>query len=844
MTQTKTELLQTRHQGDIRLGDADSTHYVGFKAPATVGSNLVWTLPATDGSANQFLQTNASGVLGWGTADVSSAMPLTGGTFTGDVTFDGATAGRDIVFDRSDNALEFADNAKAVFGAALSIYHNGTDNVFGADAGDTTKFYGPLFEIYSLDGTKKSTSFNPVTGVELYHNNAKKFETSATGVAITGAATISTNLTVTGDLTVSGTTTTINTQTLDVEDKNVVIGKVSSPSDTTADGGGWTLKGATDKTFNWVNSTDAWTSSEHIHLGDNKKLLAGTGSDLSIYHNGTHSLVQNNNGTLHMSSDSLKLTNTNIGHLFLEATLSNSVDIYYNNSKKFETTNTGINVTGAINVNGSALSTAPEIEATATGAISDQAAVAVRSDGTIEAISGNNEATGSITDFDSTTSTYIMPVRVLYDPDINKVVIFYVRMQSGDPYFYSMICGINSNNTLSLGTQKKISTPDSMDRIGGSQANTYATACYNTANNKYMIAYRGQDNRMHTAHGTVQSNHTDITWTSGGNHTNSEMWQPNYIRMEYSPDDNSAQLVWRRTSDNYLYRANFQYSSSQDKLHMQNSPSAVISQSSSNIEISYDTNVNRYMIGYKNDQGSAVGRIVTTDDSGGNSQGPYAFSNGDTGGNMAIFVPSENKSIICYSTSSATGLFAKVVTQASDGSITYGAEVGVDTTGSASHITTALDATNNKVVVSWYNGGTNVRYVSSGTISGTTTTWSSRYTVTNGVGHAAIGWNTNDGKSLIASRDGLNNDAGQAQAYRPASTNLNTENFIGFAKAAINSGAAGAVKVTGNTATKSSLTPGQKYYVQNDGSIGLTPATGTEVEAGIALSTTKLLIKG
>ena len=131
MTQTKAELLQTRHQGDIRLGDANSSHYVGFKAPATVGSNLVWTLPATDGSANQFLQTNASGVLGWGTADVSSAMPLTGGTFTGDVTFDGATAGRDIVFDRSDNALEFADDARAKFGSGgdLSVYHDGSHSI-------------------------------------------------------------------------------------------------------------------------------------------------------------------------------------------------------------------------------------------------------------------------------------------------------------------------------------------------------------------------------------------------------------------------------------------------------------------------------------------------------------------------------------------------------------------------------------------------------------------------------------------------------------------------------------------------------------------------------------------
>ena len=130
MTQTKAELLQTRHQGDIRLSDADSTNYVGFKAPATVGSNLVWTLPATDGSADQFLQTNASGVLSWGTADTSASMSLTGGIFTGDVTFDGATAGRDIVFDRSDNALEFADNAKAIFGASseLQLYYDGNNS--------------------------------------------------------------------------------------------------------------------------------------------------------------------------------------------------------------------------------------------------------------------------------------------------------------------------------------------------------------------------------------------------------------------------------------------------------------------------------------------------------------------------------------------------------------------------------------------------------------------------------------------------------------------------------------------------------------------------------------------
>ena len=79
-------------------------------------------------------------------------------------------------------------------------------------------------------------------------------------------------VTIPGDLTVSGTTTTINTTNLDVEDKNITLGKVSTPSDTTADGGGLTLKGASDKTFNWVNATDSWTSSEHLSVSAQKEI--------------------------------------------------------------------------------------------------------------------------------------------------------------------------------------------------------------------------------------------------------------------------------------------------------------------------------------------------------------------------------------------------------------------------------------------------------------------------------------------------------------------------------------------------------------------------------------------
>ena len=99
-------------------------------------------------------------------------------------------------------------------------------------------------------------------------------------LGVTGATTLSStlavtgNATFTGDITVNGTTTTVNSTTLTVDDKNIEMGSVASPSDTTADGGGLTLKGTTDKTILWENDTDSWNFSEHIETANNKKIKA------------------------------------------------------------------------------------------------------------------------------------------------------------------------------------------------------------------------------------------------------------------------------------------------------------------------------------------------------------------------------------------------------------------------------------------------------------------------------------------------------------------------------------------------------------------------------------------
>lgn len=100
-------------------------------------------------------------------------------------------------------------------------------------------------------------------------------------VSTTGNGSIGGDLTVTGDLTVNGTTTTVNSTTITVDDKNIELASTASPSDAGADGGGITLKGTTDKTFNWVDATDSWTSSEHLDLASGKGYFINNASVLS-----------------------------------------------------------------------------------------------------------------------------------------------------------------------------------------------------------------------------------------------------------------------------------------------------------------------------------------------------------------------------------------------------------------------------------------------------------------------------------------------------------------------------------------------------------------------------------
>ena len=94
---TVTTALTLNATGELRFADTDSSNYVGFKSPGTVGTNLIWTLPSADGTNGQVLQTNGTGTLSFTTITGYSAPTLGSTTVTSGATITTISGLTDIV---------------------------------------------------------------------------------------------------------------------------------------------------------------------------------------------------------------------------------------------------------------------------------------------------------------------------------------------------------------------------------------------------------------------------------------------------------------------------------------------------------------------------------------------------------------------------------------------------------------------------------------------------------------------------------------------------------------------------------------------------------------------------
>jgi len=331
--------------------------------------------------------------------DISGTLTVGGAsTFNADVTFDGETAGYDVVWDRSVNTHEFRDNAKAVWGTSndLQIYHDGsTSYVYQATSGiplyiqsvGTTSGSDIRLLTDNSSGAAKVgiAIYGGVTNpyVSLYYGGSSKLTTQSGGIDVTGTITTD-GLTVDGDSTFNGDPTITGYTTVEA----VLPRFRFSETDTTdlntelrLNGGVFSIETNNNafsdpvKRFDVDNSTGdvklyedtgitakiTWdASAEDLIFKDNVKAAFGDGSDFTIYHTSSSSYIINDTGNIYIrtnadNQDIIIQTDDGSGGLadYLVADgSSGALNLYHYGSQKLATTSTGVNVTGTITADG------------------------------------------------------------------------------------------------------------------------------------------------------------------------------------------------------------------------------------------------------------------------------------------------------------------------------------------------------------------------------------------------------------------------------------------------------------------------------------------------------------
>ena len=176
----------------------------------------------------------------------------------------------------SDGSLKYVSDFVSTSDSSQTVgtisIQNATPLILGTSSNTEFDVNAALFEIKSNSinqnfqvSSLSSSGTSPSIFVNASNKQVGIYTNSPTATLdVNGDAVIQ------GNLTVKGATTTVSSTTLSVADKNIELAKGSSPTDTLADGGGITLHGTSDHTFNWANATGSWVSSENINLTSGK----------------------------------------------------------------------------------------------------------------------------------------------------------------------------------------------------------------------------------------------------------------------------------------------------------------------------------------------------------------------------------------------------------------------------------------------------------------------------------------------------------------------------------------------------------------------------------------------
>ena len=467
-----------------------------------------------------------------------------------------------------------------------------------------------------------------------------------------------------------------------------------------------------------------------------------------------------------------------------------------------------------------------QVRAVASGALSNGDAVVVNSDDTVSVVSGTAEGFSSLVTY--TTANIDTRTSTVFDSTNNKVVIAYG--DTSNSFYGTAVVGTVSNNTITFGTPVVFESGECRDFSMAS-----------VGSGKVLICYRNQSStndgtgRVGTISGTsISFGSSSVFFTSAS-----------AISVGYDPVQGKGVVHYRKDTTPQYRVANVATISgtsvsfgSQTNLYT----STNAADERGYATTAFDSNSNKLFFAWIDSAFSvrtAVGTISGTSISFGTS---VTAATGTQTYPVATFDSSTNKIILCWENNTNTEGSA-VVGTISGTSVSFGTTVTYsDSSPLNNTIAVAYDANQEKSFVSFrLSSGT--LQAKSLTVSGTDLTVGEAITTTNNqMQGMSSTYDSNEQRIVVAGEDG---STGEAAVLNPATSNLTSDNFIGFTDGAYADTQSAAINTTCSVdRSQTSLTAGEKYYVSPlDGTLSTT-AGSPSVEAGTAISATEILVKG
>jgi hypothetical protein len=361
---------ETGFESFSSIGDGNTTYYCctdGVDFEVGIGT---YTATGTTLARTTILQSSNS----------DAAVNWTSGTRFIFVT---QPAEKAVYLDASNN-IDLGDSEKLIFGADsdFQIYHNGT-NGYLQESTNAIIYRSAIHSFRNSADTEQLARFDQNGDVELYYDNSKKLNTGSTGVTVTGTLSATSGIAIDntsgyGNIEIGGTSGAyidLKSPTSDDYDIRLIttgtggqfvsqdalrLGSTGTTSITNVSGtstyANFIPAGAVELFYSGnkkleTTSTGATVTgtlvADGVDVGDSERIRLGADQDLQIYHDGSNSYIDNTTGHTYIrdngfGSITLQPTSGENSGVF---NANGSVELYYDNSKKFETTNTGVQIT-------------------------------------------------------------------------------------------------------------------------------------------------------------------------------------------------------------------------------------------------------------------------------------------------------------------------------------------------------------------------------------------------------------------------------------------------------------------------------------------------------------------